>query len=41
MTGINFKRKRDVMRAKTSRLFEIARMLVRFDHIARFIKERE
>jgi len=31
---IGFSGKRDVMRAKTSPLFELARVLVRLDHVA-------
>jgi hypothetical protein len=34
---IGFSGKRDVMRAKTSPLFELARGLVRFNHVASFI----
>jgi len=34
---IGFSGKRDVMRAKTSPLFELARVFVRLNHVARFI----
>jgi hypothetical protein len=34
---IGFSGKRDVMRVKTSPLFEIARVLMRFDHVANLI----
>jgi predicted trehalose synthase len=34
---IRFSRKRDVKRAKTSPLFEIARVLVPFDYVARVV----
>jgi hypothetical protein len=37
---IRFSGKCDVIRVKTSRLFEIASVLVRFDHIARLIVTR-
>jgi hypothetical protein len=34
---IRFSGKCNVMRGKNKRLFELARMLVRFDHVASFI----